>query len=106
MSAVPTPQVLQTQVLKPGWASTEFYVLLGSKLIAVLAMFGVVTRTDATTLTGTLTQCGAALGIVIAGVVATIHYVSSRTALKAQTLPAQATAPGDVGGANALGQTL
>jgi hypothetical protein len=68
--------------MKPGYLTTEFWVVVASKLLALLALFGVIKSADVTTLTDALGQIAGAVAIIVAQAMVAIHYVHSRTQAK------------------------
>lgn len=68
--------------IKPGYQTSEFWVVLATKLVALAVLFGVVKPDAAETLSAALTQCVTA-AFVVGGVIAvSLTYMRGRHSQK------------------------
>lgn len=73
--------------LKPGYKTTEFWVLLASKVLSLLALLGVIAPTDVSTLNDAAAKLFSALGVILVQGVLIWHYISQRSNLKQLAAP-------------------
>ena len=72
---------------KPGWKTSEFWTTLISQALALLTLTGLVTSRDADTLYGALSQCVAAVFLLLANGWVVVRYIQARVAVKTGTRP-------------------
>jgi len=72
--------------MKPGWQTSEFWITIGSQLLAFLALVGLVPASDRATLESALASAVTAIFTVISSAAVVFRYIRSRSELKGKLL--------------------